>query len=496
MKTYSFDQALDIVAQLVQRLHQAHLGKGEDFDVTPSSVRIEMDGAGRPTVRVCDSKEASDEIPEQLSSWRYRAPERWWGGRKNSWSDQYALAALFVELVMGKAPFAGVFETNDETVVKTVLMNRPPDLPMDCPRRDVLLRALAKEPHARFSSCSAFATALADPSVLTQGTSDGSGHHHHHHHHRHHTENEQSQKRARKPISKGKLFLLLLLVGGGLYWGWKTGWLERTYEKVDANLHEDEYALKRRKARQEQAEKSATEARVRESNLVAIRAEIEHQKQVSDQALKTLQDFLTTGGAAVVAVRRDGLEQTRAKVQESLRLCEREVEDRQTLERALVFLQTSGVAAGGCPSVIPQGSEVAASFKALVEETAYLTEMKTKYTERHPQVAAELKLNAAAQARFKTAVEGAIAQVRATLAEKEKQLAGWRTQFAAATKDCEKLEQEIALAQAKQIELERARERESDRLAMLRRKEVDIMFGARESSPTNRPAALPPVPSR
>lgn len=489
MKTYSFNQALDIVAQLVQRLHQAHLGNGEDFDITPTSVRIELDGAGRPVVRVRVTDGSMDgEMPELLSQWRYRAPERWWGGRKNSWTDQYALAALFVELVLGKAPFASVFETNDETVIKTVLMNRPPDLPMDCPRREVLVRALAKEPQARFPSCSSFAAALADPSVFAMSSSDGSGRHHHHHSHH---SGGQSPKNASKPISKGKLFLLLALVGGGVYWGWKTGWLERAYEQVNSGAREQERAQKRAKALQEQAEKAATEARIRESNLVAVRAEIEHQKGVSEQALKTLQDFLTTGGPAVIAVRRDGLEQTRVKAQEGLRACERDLEASQTLERALVYLQTSGLAAGGCPSVIPQGSEVAASFRALVEETALLNDLRTKYTENHPQLAAEIKLNAAAQARFKTALDGALAQMRATIAAKEKQLNTWRAQFTAATKDCEELEQAVALAQAKQTELERARERESDRLAELRRKEVDIMFGARETVPTNAPSALP-----
>lgn len=488
MKTYSFNQALDIVAQLVQRLHQAHLGNGEDFDITPTSVRIELDGAGRPVVRVrVNDASAGGEKPELLSQWRYRAPERWWGGRKNSWTDQYALAALFVELVLGKAPFASVFETNDETVIKTVLMNRPPDLPMDCPRREVLVRALAKEPQARFPSCSSFAAALADPSILSQSSSDTSGHHHRHHHH----SGGQSHKTASKPISKGKLFLLLVLVGGGVYWGWKTGWLERAYEQVNSGAREQERAQKRAKAQKEQAEKAAIEARVRESNLVAVRAEIEHQKGVSEQALKTLQDFLASGGPAVVAVRRDGLEQTRVKVQEGLRACERDLEASQTLERALAYLKTSGLAAGGCPSVVPQESEVASAFKALVEETAVLNDFKTKYTERHPKLVAEMKLNAAAQARFKTALDGALAQVRATLAVKEKQLNAWRAQFASATKDCEELEQAVALAQTRQTELERARERESDRLAELRRKEVDIMFGARETAPTNTPSALP-----
>ena len=488
MKTYTFSQALDIVAQLVQRLHQAHVGNGEDFDITPASVRIEMDGAGRPVVRVRAIDESPDEMPEQLSQWRYRAPERWWGGRKNSWSDQYALAALFVELVLGKAPFAAVFETNDEAVVKTVLMNRPPDLPMDCPRREVLLCALAKEPQARFPSCSSFAAALADPSAFLQRASEGSRHHHHHHHHQ---AGEKARRASSKPISKGKLFVLLALLGAGAYWGWKTGWLARAYEQVNSGAREQERAQKRAKALQEQAEKAATEARVRESNLAAVRAEIEHQKKVSEEALKALQNFLTTGGPAVVAVRRDGLEQTRAKVQEGLRACERDFEASQTLERALVFLQTSGLAAGGCPSVIPQGSEVASAFKALVEETALLNDLKTKYTDRHPQLAAEMKLHAAAQTRFKTALDGALAQVRATVAAKEKQLNAWRVQFAAAAKDCEELEQVVALAQARQTELERARERESDRLAELRRKEVDIMFGARETAPTNTPSAFP-----
>ena len=84
------------------------------------------------------------------------APEAWRqkGGRQ---SDQYGLALCYVELRQDRFPFSS-------TVLAEVMndhLHTTPDLAdLGDAERQVLLRALAKDPGARFESCQAFVSAL------------------------------------------------------------------------------------------------------------------------------------------------------------------------------------------------------------------------------------------------------------------------------------------------------------------------------------------------
>ena len=97
----------------------------------------------------------SREIHDTSGTRPYMAPEQWTGGRQGPATDQYALAALFYELVTGDVPFASVFETGDPTIMLTVVTTRPPVIPADLPEpmRQALEKALAKKPEDRFPSC-------------------------------------------------------------------------------------------------------------------------------------------------------------------------------------------------------------------------------------------------------------------------------------------------------------------------------------------------------
>ena len=96
--------------------------------------------------------------PEALP---YVAPERW-NGQSLPASDQYGLAAITYELLVGRPPFQG----GSEYAMRFLHLNMQPQLlttfrPTLLPAvNHVLLRALAKRPEDRFPTVTAFAKAL------------------------------------------------------------------------------------------------------------------------------------------------------------------------------------------------------------------------------------------------------------------------------------------------------------------------------------------------
>ena len=175
-------QALEIGRQVAAALDYAHSERIVHRDVKPGNVMIETiaaGGASRPgepqrlRARVLDFGLASEirssmsrlsTEPGDTSGTRpYMAPEQWAGRRQDGRTDQYALAAMLYELLCGAPPFAGVFETGDPMIMMaTVKSETPEDVP-DAPAavNAALLRALAKDPAARFPTCTAFVEALA-----------------------------------------------------------------------------------------------------------------------------------------------------------------------------------------------------------------------------------------------------------------------------------------------------------------------------------------------
>jgi serine/threonine-protein kinase len=92
----------------------------------------------------------------------HSAPEQLMGAHIDGRSDQYALAANAFRLLTGEAPYR---ESNQVAVISQHLHAPPPRVsarraelgPLD----PVLMKAMAKDPRDRFSTCSQFAQAFA-----------------------------------------------------------------------------------------------------------------------------------------------------------------------------------------------------------------------------------------------------------------------------------------------------------------------------------------------
>ena len=94
----------------------------------------------------------------------YISPEQAGGGRPNTRSDIYALGALLYEICTGVPPFRG--ESPISIMMQHVnALPTPPNLinpNIPAALSEVILRALAKDPIARFASASLMATAIAE----------------------------------------------------------------------------------------------------------------------------------------------------------------------------------------------------------------------------------------------------------------------------------------------------------------------------------------------
>src|SRR5438128_9133341 len=162
-------QIVSYVKQVAAALQYAHEQKFIHRDVKPENLLV----GRQQEVLLSDfglaalaHSSASLSAQEVVGTLPYMAPEQIEGHARAA-SDQYALGVIVYEWLCGARPFQG---TVTETMVQHLTMP-PPPLHKRVPAipvavEQVVLRALAKDPKARFASVRDFATALERASQL------------------------------------------------------------------------------------------------------------------------------------------------------------------------------------------------------------------------------------------------------------------------------------------------------------------------------------------
>jgi outer membrane protein assembly factor BamB/predicted Ser/Thr protein kinase len=159
------DRALAILDQIGQALDYAHCKGIVHRDVKPSNIIVGLDDH---TVLIdFGLAEASEHTlltspGAVLGSPHYMAPEQAAGHSADARSDQYALAAVAYELLVGVPPFHGRATT---AIVHAHIYELPPPPTERCPAlpvavNAVLLRGLAKQPAERYALLADFVAAL------------------------------------------------------------------------------------------------------------------------------------------------------------------------------------------------------------------------------------------------------------------------------------------------------------------------------------------------
>ena len=152
------DAARDILRQVASALAAAHRQGIVHRDVKPSNIMISRDGLVKLTdfgLALDLHGASSDQIAQPFSGTpAYMAPEQIDGAEIDARTDIYSLGIMAYELITGRQPFTGpihrVLQAHREEPVPPLSVSRV-GLPTDL--EEVVRRATAKDPRARFASC-------------------------------------------------------------------------------------------------------------------------------------------------------------------------------------------------------------------------------------------------------------------------------------------------------------------------------------------------------
>lgn len=152
------------ILQLADALQYAHNQKLIHRDIKPANMFLGRHNEvllGDFGIAILTQSIRSQSSEEIIGTWTYTAPEQL-QGRSVLASDQYALGIVVYEWLTGDVPFHGSFMQllyQHTYTPPPFLHEKIPNLPQGI--EQVVMRAIAKDPQARFASVREFAQALA-----------------------------------------------------------------------------------------------------------------------------------------------------------------------------------------------------------------------------------------------------------------------------------------------------------------------------------------------
>lgn len=157
----SVAETMSVVAQAADALQAAHDSGIVHRDVKPGNLLVQDDGHvtlvdfGVARSNSVTSVTTGNAVPGTAL---YMAPEQASGQQVTGATDIYALGAVAYHCLAGYPPFSG---TNPIEIALRHLQDEPPPLPDDVPigAQQFVMRAMAKDPSARFESGAAMAAA-------------------------------------------------------------------------------------------------------------------------------------------------------------------------------------------------------------------------------------------------------------------------------------------------------------------------------------------------
>jgi eukaryotic-like serine/threonine-protein kinase len=170
--------AIDIVTQILQAARFAHRRGVIHRDLKPHNVILDEEGRAKVTDFGIARAGASDMTltGSIMGTAQYLSPEQAQGHAVSAASDLYAVGIVLYELLTGAVPFDG--ETAVTIALKQVSATPPPPSALNpavpAELDAVVLRALAKDPAARFADAAEFIAALEYVRQTLSGGAHGS----------------------------------------------------------------------------------------------------------------------------------------------------------------------------------------------------------------------------------------------------------------------------------------------------------------------------------
>ena len=155
-------QTISILAQTAEALHAAHQSGVIHRDIKPGNLMLLDDGTVKVTdfgvARAIDAAPLTD-AGHIVGTASYLSPEQASGRELTPASDVYSLAVVGYELLTGHPPFTA---GNPAALALAHVQDEPPRLPPTVPvgLREVIERALAKDPAERPADAALFAAEL------------------------------------------------------------------------------------------------------------------------------------------------------------------------------------------------------------------------------------------------------------------------------------------------------------------------------------------------
>jgi serine/threonine-protein kinase len=158
-KAPTVEATIEMMRGILAGLDHLHSRRIIHRDLKPDNILLQRDTPRLADFGIARTIKTTAQSSKVVGTFAYMAPEAF-DGKRNEQTDIWSAGIIFYQLLTGDLPFS---QTDTASLIKAIMLDDIPPLPDSIPRyvREVVQRALAKEPLQRFRSAAAMRQALS-----------------------------------------------------------------------------------------------------------------------------------------------------------------------------------------------------------------------------------------------------------------------------------------------------------------------------------------------